>query len=321
MAWPPAVPAKGYPHSLVVPLGGLARRLREKSETVPPSWVEEADQGMRQGKVLAWLCPGGGEPVGLLLLTPRNRRVFAHIFLTREGRPELEGGSLASTLVANLPEGTRRLDLTVSCQDPSQEGALGRTVHEVHPTFRAVERQRMARKLDPANPPPPYSLPPRYVFRWAADLDLQPLADLDFRAFEASPDRGLVAETPLESRRILGEMLRGELAPFLKDGSPAIVPDSERERPVGFLLSLQQGADAALIADVAIAPEARRQGLGAALLVRALRGLLARGMTEVSLWVTCENRPAVLLYERFEFTVQQREPIFIWERPVPAGLR
>ncbi len=317
MELPATVPAKGYPRSLLEPLAMLARRLREKSETLPGHWVEETDEGLRTGRIGGLISPPTGEVGGLLFLTLRGDRLFGHFYLTEHGTAAREGLALIRAFLALRTPEIRRVDLTVSASSSEGEKGLAALFPAEEFPFRVVERQRMVRDLDARTPPDPPVLPAGLVLGWVPDFATPAIAELDFRAFEESPDRGLVAETPQEALRLMEEMLRGDLGPLIREGSPCIAPEADPERPVAFLLSLQQGATGALIADVAVAPELRRKGVGRALLARALRGLLARGMERASLWVTCANTSACRLYEEAGFTVAQREPIFIWERPSP----
>jgi len=311
---PDAVPARDHRGDLLEPLFLLAKALRMKGETVPPQWVEDAVAGLRDGRLQGLVSPGSGEVGGLLLTTVQGERGYAHLFLTERGKPRGEGRSLVRTFLANPPQGVRRVDFTISAATPELETELGRELASRDLPFMTMERVRMFRTLDVADPPAERPLPAGYILCLAQDFSLETLARLDFESFEDSPDKGLVVESLEDDVRILGKIMHGELGPALKESSPAIVHtlSEDKEELVGFLLTIQQGIRTALIADLAVSPRARRIGLGRTLLSRALRGLMARGFSEVGLWVTKNNVAACNLYTSAGFRVTHSEPIFIW---------
>jgi len=60
-----------------------------------------------------------------------------------------------------------------------------------------------------------------------------------------------------------------------------------------------------MIHNVAIVPEYRRQGLGRALMLKALHGMKAAGVRQARLEVTARNRPALHLYHQLGFRIQK----------------
>ena len=66
--------------------------------------------------------------------------------------------------------------------------------------------------------------------------------------------------------------------------------------------------DAADVMNVAVAPEARRQGVARALLEALEARLRARGVASLSLEVRPSNGPALALYESLGFTEAGRRP-------------
>jgi ribosomal protein S18 acetylase RimI-like enzyme len=152
----------------------------------------------------------------------------------------------------------------------------------------------------------------------AAALAFQPrlLAALDFQAFQGGPDAGMVAETPSDNQRLIEGLLQGDLGPPIREASPALLLEKEgpEAQLVGFVLALEDNPHRALIADVAVLPTFRGQGLGRALLVRSLRGLIALGFSDVLLWVTEANAAAQRLYRSAGFTALRSGHIFRWTR-------
>lgn len=308
--------AQGFSGDLHEPLSLLSHALRRKGEAVPTDWVEATEESLRSGSMRAMLTTVDGRVAGLLINTIRGTRCFSHLFLSTAGLPEEDARSLLDGLFQEPPPGTRRIDLTLSAVSGEAEERLRHAIPTWGYPLHTYERERMTLRLDSNAPPDQPPLPSGYRFCRVVKFPVGIIASVDFRAFEASPDRGLVADTLSEDERILNELMRGSLGVFVADGSPGVVSEEGGgEDLMGFILSLELTPGRALIADVAVAPEVRRKGIGYALLHRALRGLLARGVHEATLWVTTANVGARALYERCGFITTQREPIYIWEAP------
>jgi len=73
----------------------------------------------------------------------------------------------------------------------------------------------------------------------------------------------------------------------------------------GFILAWAPGAQAEILT-LAVAPEARRRGVGAGLTAAAMAAALARGAGEMILDVAEDNAPARALYQRLGFTELHR---------------
>jgi ribosomal protein S18 acetylase RimI-like enzyme len=92
-----------------------------------------------------------------------------------------------------------------------------------------------------------------------------------------------------------------------------IADDARRvDRPVGFLLLLRDlpdevtATEQAFVAYMAVEPDVRRQGIGAALLAGAAELARADGLHFLSLMVTEDNAGARRLYERFGLQTERR---------------
>jgi [ribosomal protein S18]-alanine N-acetyltransferase len=68
----------------------------------------------------------------------------------------------------------------------------------------------------------------------------------------------------------------------------------------GFIL-LQCAADEAEILTIAVAQDQQRQGIGTKLLERAIKHLTAQNITNLFLDVSCNNQPAIALYDHLGF--------------------
>jgi ribosomal-protein-alanine N-acetyltransferase len=91
-----------------------------------------------------------------------------------------------------------------------------------------------------------------------------------------------------------------EFAGFLADPSCFLC-----HQPGGFLLG-RVIADEAELLTLAVAPEARRQGIGAALLAEFMAQSAARGAGTAFLEVAADNRAALTLYHAAGFTAVGR---------------
>jgi ribosomal protein S18 acetylase RimI-like enzyme len=86
-----------------------------------------------------------------------------------------------------------------------------------------------------------------------------------------------------------------------------------RSAPLGVCLCTRVAPDAGHIAQLCVAPAARRQGLGYAVLRESLQALSRLGCRAASLTVTDSNGGAIRLYEELGFTTWRRFPAFVWE--------
>ncbi|MCC7208856.1 MAG: ribosomal protein S18-alanine N-acetyltransferase [Anaerolineae bacterium] len=81
------------------------------------------------------------------------------------------------------------------------------------------------------------------------------------------------------------------------------------ERLVGYVAALLNDSEKeGYIASVAVDPEQRRAGLGTRLMNTVVDKLRAEGVASVALHVRAENEPAIGMYRRLGFDVEQVEP-------------
>lgn len=90
--------------------------------------------------------------------------------------------------------------------------------------------------------------------------------------------------------------------------------DRSTGSPAGVVLSSLVGRQTGHITQLCIAPSAQGQGLGRALLERAIAGLRGRGLQRVTLTVTAANTAALRLYEQCGFREIRRFVACIWDR-------
>ena len=85
-----------------------------------------------------------------------------------------------------------------------------------------------------------------------------------------------------------------------RGGAVADTSGDGASRPLGYVVAMIAGPEAE-IADLAVSPDARRRGIGRALIDRLLADLEAEGVTAVFLEVRESNRAARALYESRAF--------------------
>lgn len=108
------------------------------------------------------------------------------------------------------------------------------------------------------------------------------------------------------------DLLMGILA-SIKPASGYFLVDDIKAGPQACVLCVQDN-DLAGIQSLAVAPAARRQGLGTELLSAALRWARLRGAKMAWLQVSAENLPALALYESLGFTEAYR--YHYWRREI-----
>ncbi|MCS7173008.1 MAG: GNAT family N-acetyltransferase [Armatimonadetes bacterium] len=145
------------------------------------------------------------------------------------------------------------------------------------------------------------------------------------RIFGPDPHRiaRLLADLPSSGQVFVAEVggrVVGTLTLVLESSPPApLWPVLRRHLPflralwALVLLSLTgsaaPGPDTALIEAVAVLPQARRRGVGRALMHRALLEAQRVGKRRAALYVVEENLPALRLYESLGFRMERRVPL------------
>ena len=93
---------------------------------------------------------------------------------------------------------------------------------------------------------------------------------------------------------------RGQLAAQLDENRHVFLAAVSGGRVLGYV-GMMYVLDEGYIANVAVAPEARRQGVGSALISALLHRADALGLAFVTLEVRASNAPAIALYAGFGF--------------------
>lgn len=110
----------------------------------------------------------------------------------------------------------------------------------------------------------------------------------------------------------LVEMAYDRLVAYIFGHQYDLLIAMDAQRPCGFLILLRDlpdevtATEQAFVAYMAVEPDTRRQGIGAALLRGAEDIARADGLAFLSLMVTEDNAPARKLYERFGLHTERR---------------
>lgn len=182
------------------------------------------------------------------------------------------------------------------------------------PTY--FKRYRMERDL--LAPLPAAALPPGFGWRPWDDGLIDAHADVKYRCFRDDLDR----EVFPSFRHLAGcrELMRAiRYRDGFCPGATWLVaaPDGF----VGTVQGVSDGPRLGAVQNLGVAPGYRGLGLGTALLLKALHGFRAAGLTRVYLEVTARNDPAVRLYRRFGFRCHRTiyKPVEAPE-PAPVGM-
>ena len=125
--------------------------------------------------------------------------------------------------------------------------------------------------------------------RRAVEADVNAMVAIERASFSDPWTASAIASTlRYDHMRVLVAEERGELG---GDGAG---------RPLGYVVAMVAGQEAE-IADLAVSPDARRRGIGRALIDRLLADLEAEGVESVFLEVRESNRGARALYESRAF--------------------
>ena len=134
-----------------------------------------------------------------------------------------------------------------------------------------------------------------YSIRSASEKDLDALVELEKACFSV----------PWTHEQLVGE-LPDERHEFLL----AVGAEGELLGYIGMMCVLDEG----YISNVAVAPEARREGTGRSLVRQMLRRAAERGLSFVTLEVRESNAPAITLYASEGFALVGRRKNY-YERP------
>ena len=201
---------------------------------------------------------------------------------------------------------------TLFCTASSADGRFERK------GFASRARHYMRRELIlPVPEPPP--LPAGIALRSLRREDLSAAADIIYQSHHGSVDAALnmTYATPATCRAFVETLV-------VRSGCGQFDVDASRfacgpRGPLGVLIASRLSRTNGHICQVSVSPGAQENGLGAALVSRALGAFRAEGLASATLSVTASNERAHRLYERLGFSVQRVFAAHAWARP-PAGI-
>ncbi len=289
----------------------LRRALLARGEFLGPAWVEEAARDLHGGHLVGWVAGPPAAPTGVAFYSLRPQRAYGHVHVEPGPSAVSDAQALALALISALPESALRMDIGTTGLTPEEEGRLTERL-ATRPGLTSLRRYALERSVRPEDPAAPVAVPAGFFLRRIRELPMDALARLDWAAFRGTPDESLVADSVEEDRRILEEIVRGDLGRFLEEASTGLVDDEGRF--AAFLLTAEQTPHRAVFLDLVVHPEMRGRGLARFLLAWSMRALFALGHEEVRLWVTAANAPARRLYEATGFLPVLEATIYRYDR-------
>ena len=130
--------------------------------------------------------------------------------------------------------------------------------------------------------------------------DATALAELMLAAYRGTVDDE--GETLEDAVAEVEQVLDGSYGPFASDAS--FVAERDDGLVGASLVAIAEPRP--LLLYLIVRPDAKRRGIGTALLVQTGNALAAAGHRELDLFVTEPNEPAVTLYRKFGFEVIER---------------
>jgi ribosomal protein S18 acetylase RimI-like enzyme len=181
--------------------------------------------------------------------------------------------------------------------------------------FAGRARHYMLRQLRDALPAAEAVPPADLCVRPLRREDLAAAAEIIYRSHVGTTDAALnlTYSTPATCRSFVDTLvLRAGCGHFDTDASRIVAGP---RGPVGVLIASRLAAENGHVCQVSVVPEAQAQGLGALLMITALRAFREQGLATATLSVTADNVRAHRLYERLGFVVSREFAAHAWVRP------
>jgi len=182
---------------------------------------------------------------------------------------------------------------------------------ELDTVFERLGFERIPRQLMHAPLHAPQLQPgPERVSRPSVPDDWEALAECIVRAYAGQPERRLHAEvrTPGAALDLIARVAAGAYGPARPEWLRVT-----RGRCVGGILACEVAAGTGFVLQAVVAPEARGQGVGGAMLRELAAEFRVRGHHALALGVTLENS-ARRLYERCGFVRMLPVTAYLWRR-------
>jgi ribosomal protein S18 acetylase RimI-like enzyme len=323
----PALPAEARSTgSRTLPLRRLAGRdLRALLDEEASHWDSELfwdfrevgaavaaglDRGTLQGR---YVEEGGVPAAYCYYVREAGRTVVGSVFAAGSARDRGHEARLVEDVLAEViaaAEDERLECQTLFCTDRRADSCFSGA------GFAGRARHYMVRDL---SEPLPTASAPGIRLRPVRRDDLALAARVIHRSHEGTVDAALnlTYATEAHCRAFVDTLvLRAGCGAF--DPEASLVAEADG-RAAGVLLASVLSSRAGHVCQVSVEPRAQRRGVGAALMVEALRAFRREGLSHASLSVTVDNRHAYRLYERLDFRVRRPFAAHAWLRP-PARI-
>lgn len=267
--------------------------------------------------VVAGTLPGravieGGRVVAYsYYMVDGGRVIVGSIFAAREWRDRGLEEALVDAVLGDVrgERGSGRIECqTLFCTSPAVDERFDRAGFAGRPRHYM---RRGLREAVPAPPPPPSGVQLRPLRR----EDLPAAAEVVYRSHAGSVDAALnlTYATPATCRAFVDTLVvRSGCGRFDADASRLAVGP---RGAVAVLIASRLAAANGHVCQVSVTPDWQGKGLGAALLLAALRSFREQGLASATLSVTVANDRAHRLYERLGFLTQRVFGAHAWVRP------
>jgi ribosomal protein S18 acetylase RimI-like enzyme len=271
------------------------------------------DRGSLPGRVV---IEGTRASAYCYYMVDAGRVIVGSIFAGREHRGRGVEEALASAVVADArsERGSGRVECqTLFCTSAGVDRRFEAAGFSSRP--RHYMRRDLREPLPPRDPP----LPGGVAIRPLRRDDLAAAADIVYRSHVGTVDAALnlTYATPATCRAFVETLvLRSGCGRFDPEGSR--VADGPRG-PVAVLIASRLAAANGHVCQVSVLPEAQGRGVGAAMMLTAMRSFREQGLGSATLSVTVANDRAHRLYELLGFRSQRTFGAHAWVRP-PATI-
>jgi ribosomal protein S18 acetylase RimI-like enzyme len=274
---------------------------------------EAVARGAQGGTLPGRVVLEGGRAIAYsYYMVDAGRVIVGSIFASREQRGRGLEADLADAVLADArgERGSGRIECqTLFCTSAAVDARFGRA------GFAARARHYMRRELRDALPEAPPPLPAGVVARPLRRDELQAAAEAVYRSHAGSVDAALnlTYATPASCRAFVDTLV-------VRSGCGRFDPDASRlvvgpRGPVAVLIASRLAAANGHVCQVSVTPEWQGRGVGASLLVAALRSFREQGLSSATLSVTVANDRAHRLYARLGFRTQREFAAHAWVRP------
>jgi ribosomal protein S18 acetylase RimI-like enzyme len=258
------------------------------------------EQGRRQGAVPGWIARNAAGAIeGWTYYVLHDGAL--QIGGVTASRPAVARLLLDAVLHSTEADLARRLSCFVFPQGRSIASAFERQ------RFLTSHSRYLLKSLHPAMPEAAPAVLPAGIRPWRED-DLAPTVRLLAASYHGVPGASCFApDGGLDQwAQYVGQLTR---VPACGEFDPALSFVATTPRPtelLGVVMTTRISAESAHVAQVAVAPSARRSGLARQLLVAAFDRAQAAGLNSVTLMVDAANNAAGALYADLGFTERAR---------------